>query len=94
MKTEWQEYKGSRIQQDITTVSLYWQLLIHGFPSPPDRFIARWCKLAPLEEVMKQVEFIAYLVRKGHIQRADEAGRRITAYLSQQYGQQTAQVSA
>lgn len=73
--------KGSQVQQNVITTELYWRMMIPKLDPPPARYIAGWCKKASLEELLGEIEYIAKLVRRGHVGSADEAGRRISAFL-------------
>jgi hypothetical protein len=71
--------KGTQRQQDIVTIGLYWELLTK-LPAPHVKYVCGWLNVAPVDEILSQIERQAAQLRKG-VLTADSAGRIISSKL-------------
>lgn len=77
MKIDERSDKGTQLSQDVTTAGLYWELLTKQ-PAPHYKYLVGWLKIAPIDEVLSQIESVQHIARKGN---AHSAGRMISANL-------------
>lgn len=78
------ERKGSALQQDVTTITLFWEYNIPAFPVPHVRYIINWCRGVGLEALISILEKAAWKSRKGHFTSADHCGRFVSACVRNQ----------